>query len=195
MQTPTPPPRSPVFLLLIPKLFDYRLIIDFCYWFRSCLSGKKLCVNVNDKYWTYIDSRCGVLEGFLLGQMLFLLYINDTLQTVDCDLFLNTDDACFLYRRKGLKRIKKEIVQNFPKKCHWFVDNKLSISFGEDKTKSFRFPNQKIKKKSVGKLDINYGDNKIKQYSMVTYLSSELNKNLPGEVMALKFINKGKWYV
>ena len=48
-----------------------------------------------------------------------------------------------------------------------FVDNKLSIHFGEDKTKSILFGSKhKIKKSKP--LNVQYNGIKIKQYSKVT---------------------------
>ena len=59
--------------------------------------------------------------------------------------------------------------------CDGFVDNKLSIHFGEDKTKSILFGSKhKIKKSKP--LNIQYNDIKIKQYSKVTYLVASLMK-------------------
>ena len=46
------------------------------------------------------------------------------------------------------------------------MDNKLSIHFGEDKTKSILFV-YKFKKKNIKKLNIKYGDMKIKQHFKV----------------------------
>ena len=69
------------------------------------------------------------------------------------------------------------------------MDNKLSIHFGEDKTKSILF-STKNRKRRIGTLDIKYDDVKIKQYSKVTYLGCELEENLLREAMALKVINK-----
>ena len=67
--------------------------------------------------------------------------------------------------------------------CHWYVDNKLSIYFGEDKTKSILFRSKrKIKKASP--LNIHYKDLKIKQYTKVTYLRCILDKTLSGESIA-----------
>ena len=43
----------------------------------------------------------------------------------------------------------------FSNLCEWFLDNKLSIHFGEDKTKSILF-GSKHKLKKVGKLNITY---------------------------------------
>ena len=41
-----------------------------------------------------------VLEGPILGHLLFLLYVNDLKQAVDCDLFLYPDDSCLVYQHK-----------------------------------------------------------------------------------------------
>ena len=65
----------------------------------------------------------------------------------------------------------------------------MSIQFGKDKTKSFLF-SPKNRKRKIGTLDRQYSDIKIKQYSKVKYLGCELDENLPGEAMALKFINE-----
>ena len=56
----------------------------------------------------------------------------------------------------------------FSNVCDWFVDNKLSIHFGEDKTKSILFASKF--KKNFKKLYIKYGDIQIKQHSKVKYL-------------------------
>ena len=48
--------------------------------------------------------------------------------------------------------------------CDWFVDNKLSIHFGEGKTKSILFSSKRVIKKASS-LNIQYKDIKIKQYS------------------------------
>ena len=61
-------------------------------------------------------------------------------QAVDGDLFLYADDTSLLFQHKDLERIKEELTKNFSNICDWFVDNKLSIHFGEDKTKSFSLP-------------------------------------------------------
>ena len=45
--------------------------------------------------------------------------------------------------------------------CDWFVDNKLSIHFGEDKTKSILFA-FKLKIKKLKKLEIIHNNIRIK---------------------------------
>ena len=99
-----------------------------------------------------------------------------------------SSSLCLLFQHPDLERIK-ELTKNFSNICDWFVDNKLSIHFGEDKTKTILF-STKNRKRKIGTLDIQYGDVKIKQHSKVTYLGYELDESLSGEVMALKFMNK-----
>ena len=157
----------------MPSLGFSCKVID---WYKTYLSSTKFHVNVHDKFSTSADLRCGVSQGSILGPLLFLLYINDMPQAVDCDLFLYADDTCLLFQHKYLEQIKEELTKNFSNICDWFVDNKLSIHFGEDKTKSILF-STKNRKRKIGTLDIQYGDVQIKQYSKVTYLGCELDEN------------------
>ena len=70
-----------------------------------------------------------------------------------------------------------------------FADNKLSIQFGQDKTRSILFANKK-KIKSARKLNTKYKNVKIKQHSQVTYLVCVLDETVSGKPMALKALNK-----
>ena len=69
------------------------------------------------------------------------------------------------------------------------MDNKLSIHFGEDKTKSILFSSKrKIKKASP--LNIQYKDIKIKQYTKATYLGCILDETLCGKSMTIHVIKQ-----
>ena len=78
-------------------------------------------------------------QGCILGPLSFLLYANDMKQAVDCDLFLYIDDSCLVYQHKDAKEIEGNLNNNFSDVCDRLVDNKLSIHFGEDKTKCILF--------------------------------------------------------
>ena len=112
-------------------------------------------------------------------------------QAVDCDLFLYADDSCLVYQHKDVKEIERNLNKNFSDVCDWFVDNKLSIHLGEDKTKCILFGTKyRLVKNKVSSLDIKYGEIHIKQYHTVTYLGCLLDETLSGKSMALKVINK-----
>ena len=90
----------------------------------------QICVNVQGKYSCIAKIDCGVPQGSISGPLLFLLYVNDMKQAVDCDLFLYADDSCLVYQHKDVKEIWRNLNKNFSNVCDWFVDNKLSIHFG-----------------------------------------------------------------
>ena len=58
---------------------------------------------------------------------------------VNCEPVLYTDDTCLVFQDKDQDTIYVRLNSEFNKLCDWFVDNKLSIHFGEDKTKSILF--------------------------------------------------------
>ena len=65
---------------------------------------------------------------------------------------------------KILIKFEKQLNEDFCNICDWFVDNKLSIHFGEDKTKLMFFVS-KFKMKNIKRLNIRFGDIQIKQHS------------------------------
>ena len=84
-----------------------------------------------------------------------------------------------------MTKIEKHLNNDFSNLCEWFLDNKLSIHFGEHKTKSILF-GSKCKLRKVGELNITYQDIDIKQNSQVTYLGCILDKTMSGESIGLQ---------
>ena len=58
-------------------------------------------------------------------------------QAVKSTLPLHADDSCILYQHKEVDKIEKHLNKDFENVCDWLVDNKLTIHFGEDKTRFF----------------------------------------------------------
>ena len=69
-------------------------------------------------------------QGFIMGPILFLLYVNDMPGAVSCEMLLYADDTCLVFQAKDLDTISDKLNTEFNKLCDWFVDNKLSIHFG-----------------------------------------------------------------
>ena len=106
-------------------------------WFKSYLSNRKFKVHIKNTFSEPGNLLCGVPQGSILGPLLFLLYINDMPQAVECELLLYADDNCLIFQHKDITEIESALNKNFSMLCAWFVDNKLSIHFGEDKTINF----------------------------------------------------------
>ena len=158
-------------------------------WFRSYLQNRTFLVHVEDAYSTPGDLACGVPQGSILGPLLFLLYVNDMPQAVSCDLLLYADDSCLIFEGKDIDQIENQLNKDFNSLCDWFVDNRLSIHFGEDKTKTIVFGTNR-KRKNLREIDIRRGDIKIKQHSDVVYLGCILDSNLSGGAMASQALRK-----
>ena len=131
-------------------------------WFRLCLINRLFSVNSGNDFSSPGKLFCGVPQGSVLGH-----------------------DTCLVCKGKDIKTIEDQLNKDFSSLCEWFIDNKLSIHFGEQRTKSILFGTTK-RVKNARNLDIRYKD--IKQHSKVTYLGCILDNNLSGEAMATKVL-------
>ena len=82
-----------------------------------------------------------------------------------------------------------QLNEDFANICDWFVGNKLSIRFGEDKTISILFASKR-KIKKLQKPEIIYNNIRIKQHPPVTYLGCILEETMSRKSMANKVIIK-----
>ena len=110
-------------------------------------------------------------------------------QAVVTDSLLYADNTCIVFQHENVTEIEKQLLKDFSSLCDWFVDNKLSVHFGQDKTKSIIF-GTKHKFRNAKALNIVYNGTEIKQYEKVKYLGCILDQNLSGESMALNVIDK-----
>ena len=112
------------------------------------------------------------------------MYVNDIKQAASSDLLEYADDSCLVFQHKHVTKIETHLNNDFSNLCELLLDNKLSIDFEEDKTKSTLF-GTKHKLRNVGKLNItSYQGIDIKQNSQVTYLGCILDETMSGEPMA-----------
>ena len=152
-------------------------------WFHSYLFDWAFLVSIENKNSSILNILCGVPQGSILGPLLFLICVNDIKQVVSSDILPYANDSCLVFQHKHVTEIEKHLNNDFSNLCEWFLDNKLSIHFGQDKTKSILY-GSKRKLKKVGKLNITYQGVDIKQNSQVTYLGCILDDRMSGEPMA-----------
>ena len=151
-------------------------------WFESYLSNRKflVCIHVYSEAGTL---KYGVPQGSILGSLHFLLYVKDLPQSLsEAGSYLNADDTCIFYQHEDFKKIENVLNKEFSWLCQWFIDNKLSIHFGEDETKSILFS----KTRGLREINISFAGNSIKQHKTVEYLDCQLDSKLSGEAMASK---------
>ena len=133
--------------------------------------------------------KYGVPQGSILGPLLFLIYVNDMSQSVNCDLLLYADDSCLTVTHKDINYIENTLNTNLSSLGDWLVDNKLSIHLG--KTESILFGTS-IKLAKVNQLNIQYGNHVIEQKQSVKYLGVTLDNTLSGRSMVDNILSKIK---
>ena len=86
-------------------------------------------------------------------------------QAAKPNLLLYADHSYLMCQHKDIAKIEK-ILMKTENICDWFVDNKLSIHFSDDKTKSIILTS-KQRAKNICKLNIRYKELNIKQQAQV----------------------------
>ncbi len=92
--------------ILADKLKFYGIREVVLKWFEIYLSNKKQVVSFNGTISEEMTITCGVPQGSILGQLLFLLYINDLALTFDkLRAVLFADDTNLFITGKNLHQI------------------------------------------------------------------------------------------
>lgn len=78
---------------LLYKLSNLGIRGNLLKWFHSYLHNRKQCVVINGTKSYLKNVQAGVLQGSILGPLLFLIYINDLVVNIDCNIKLFADDT------------------------------------------------------------------------------------------------------
>ena len=101
-------------------------------------------------------------------------------QAVASELLLFADDTCIVFQHNSVIEVEKHLITDFSSLCDWFIDNKLSIHFRQNKTKSILF-GTKHKLRNANSKIIVYNGTEIKHHAKVKYLGCILDKSLSDE--------------
>ena len=153
------------------RYFGFRTSI--IKWFEFYPSNRKflVCIDVFSETGTL---KHGIPQGSIIGPLLVLLYVNDLPQKLAP---IYADDTCIFYQHEDVHKIENVLNKEFSSLCKWFIGNKLSLHFGEDKTKSIPFS----KTRCLGEINISFADLSIKQHGRVEYLGYQLDSKSPKE--------------
>jgi len=156
-------------------------------WFKSYLYDRKQYVEINGEKSALGDITCGVPQGSILGPLLFTVYVNDMIDSVNCDLFLYADDSALVVSHKDPAVIQETLRLELEGLSTWLEENKLSLHLG--KTESILFAsNPKLSKCKSLKINCNGVD--ITSTNTVKYLGVQIDQNMSGTSMGNSVVKR-----
>ena len=107
--------------------------MEFVVWpwsgFRNHLHDRKQYVSYNGEISSQQDVTCGVLQGSVLGPLLFIIYTNDLPNALwDSRCILFADDNTIYYTSDDLNTTATILSNELEQLIEWFRANKLSLN-------------------------------------------------------------------
>ena len=92
--------------ILLDKLLPIGFSKNKISSYESYLVECHFTVEDTNRVSKFANISCGVPQGSILGPLLFLIYVNDMSQAIECDLYLYADDSCLLFQHNSVTEIK-----------------------------------------------------------------------------------------
>ena len=125
--------------ILLKKLEVYGIRGVTLSWFSDYLSNRQQYVDFNGMSSNLLSINCGVPQGSILGPLLFLLYINDIINSTPfLSFILFADDTNIVCSHDRLDTLVRTLNQELPKVSTWFKCNKLSLNIEKTNFMNFK---------------------------------------------------------
>ena len=119
--------------ILLQKLRHYGIDDASRGWFQNYLDSRLQQTRANDMTSSLQEVRMGVPQGSVLGPLLFIVYMNDVINSIThSSTFLYADDLAIVISGKDPERVKSLLQLDLDSVSRWCSDNKLTIN--NDKT-------------------------------------------------------------
>jgi retron-type reverse transcriptase len=146
-------------------------------WFESYLSDRIQVVDIDGVLSEPKSINISVLQGSILGPILFLMYINDLPLSTELKSFLFADDTTGLTSGSSLPQLIDKFNEEIQKLATWFRANKMCVN--TSKTKFIIF-HSKGKKVELNGKTVVFNNNELGKpvdQSLITPLERICNEN------------------
>jgi hypothetical protein len=145
--------------LLIKKLNKLGIENNELSWFSSYLADRSQCVEISGRRSRPRKIKLSVMQGSVLGPLLFLCFINDLGNVSELLKLLFADDTCALHSDKNYNDLINFANSELKKILQWFSANKLAVNV--QKCKYIVFHNRGKVVPNAPKIVFNYNDNPV----------------------------------
>jgi hypothetical protein len=119
--------------ILLKKLRKMGIRGNAYKWFENYLSGRSQFVDINGSKSDPLDINISVIQGSILGPIIFLCYINDFYAATTLFSVLFADDTTGLGKGKNLRDLTTYVNGELQKISNWFRANKMAINTSKTK--------------------------------------------------------------
>jgi len=157
-------------------------------WFRSYLDERSQIVDINGNLSKSRKIKISIMQGSILGPILFLCYINDLYRVTDLFTFMYADDTFTLDSGEDLNELIIRVNNEINKIAVWFRANKLAGNISKTKYMVFRMKGKKIDKNMP---EVIYNANEINQppdSNLITTLERYHDNHLNKECRYYKYL-------
>jgi hypothetical protein len=119
--------------ILLKQLKKYGITGNAHNWFSSYLKDCIQCVDINGNISIPKTFNISVIQGSILGPVLFLLYINDLFSASSLLSIMFADDTACLAKNRNLNELVNSCNDELTKLASWFRVNRMAVNVSKTK--------------------------------------------------------------
>ena len=165
--------------ILLDKLEHYGIRGVALNWLKNYLTNRMQCTEIGDTLSELELIKCGVPQGSVLGPLLFLIYINDIVNSSKLFNFtLFADDTSLYYSCKNTNNLEHVVNCELARISDWLSANRLSLNVAKSKLLYFTNKNRNAFKD----IDIKINGESLKEVDSAKYLGVYMDNKLSWNV-------------
>ena len=172
--------------VLLKKLFHYGICGPAHSLIESYLTERRQYVSIRNCPSSTNPIRIGVPQGFILGPLLYLVYVNDLCHATTRKPRLFADDTCLILRNSSLSDLELNCNAELQNLNKWCIANKLQIN--SQKSAAIIIPPKF--NTPIALTNLSYDNSLISCYNSHKYLGITVNNKLDFETHIDKIASK-----
>jgi hypothetical protein len=165
--------------ILLKKLKNLGINGVALRWFTSYLEGRTQCVDIDGNMSDVLSLTISILQGSILGPILFLCFINDLPNCTDLFSLLFADDTAALTSGPELLPVLEKANLELQKIGMWFRANKMAVNVSKTKFVIFKPKGKKVELNDDQGIFFNNNDLNVPQDPHKIYKLDRIYDNNP----------------